>query len=56
MSKIIVQGKARGIVLKTANPINFLGAVDKKTGMIRDKKYDILFKSCPRTSTHTWLH
>ena len=45
MSKIIVQGKARGIVLKTANPINFLGAVDKKTGMIRDKKYDIFEKS-----------
>ena len=41
MSKIIVQGKAQGIVLKTTSPINFLGAVDKKTGVIRDAKYDI---------------
>ena len=49
MSKIIVQGKAQGIVLKTTNPINFLGAVDKKTGMIRDKKYDIFKKSIKNT-------
>ena len=49
MSKIIVQGKARGIVLKTTSPINFLGAVDKKTGMIRDKKYDIFEKSIKDT-------
>ena len=45
MSKIIVQGKAQGIVMKTTSPINFLGAVDKKTGIIRDKKYDIFKKS-----------
>ena len=45
MSKIIVQGKAQGTVLKTSNPINFLGAVDKQTGVIRDKKYDIFKKS-----------
>ena len=45
MSKIIVQGKAQGAVLKTSNPINFLGAVDKQTGVIRDKKYDIFEKS-----------
>jgi len=49
MSKIIVQGRAQGIVLKTINPINFLGAVDKKTGMIRDKKYDIFEKSIKDT-------
>jgi uncharacterized protein len=49
MSKIIVQGKAQGIVLKTTSPINFLGAVDKKTGMIRDKKYDIFKKSIKNT-------
>ena len=30
MTKVIVQGKAKGTVLKTTNPINFLGAVDKK--------------------------
>ena len=45
MSKIIVQGKAQGTVLKTSSPINFLGAVDKQTGVIRDKKYDIFEKS-----------
>ena len=49
MSKVIVNGKAEGTVLKTTNPINFLGAVDKKTGMIRDKKYDIFEKSIKDT-------
>ena len=49
MSKIIVQGEAQGIVLKTTRPINFLGAVDKTTGMIRDKKYDIFEKSIKNT-------
>ena len=45
MTKVIVQGKARGLVLKTNNPINFLGAVDKQTGTIHDKKHDIFEKS-----------
>ena len=45
MTKIIVPGRASGIVLKTTNPINFLGAVDKKTGIIHDQKYDIYKKS-----------
>ena len=49
MSKIIVQGKAQGTVLKTTSPINFLGAVDKKTGTIRDEKYDIFEKSIKDT-------
>jgi len=49
VSKIIVQGEAQGTVLKTTSPINFLGAVDKKTGMIRDKKYDIFKKSIKNT-------
>ena len=49
MIKIIVQGEAQGTVLKTTSPINFLGAVDKKTGMIRDKKYDIFKKSIKNT-------
>ena len=49
MSKIIVQGKAQGTVLKTTSPINFLGAVDKKTGVIRDEKYDIFEKSIKDT-------
>ena len=45
MTKVIVQGKAKGTVLKNTNPINFLGAVDKKTGIIHDQKYDIFEKS-----------
>ena len=49
MTKIIVQGEAQGTVLKTTSPINFLGAVDKTTGMIRDKKYDIFEKSIKNT-------
>ena len=49
MSKIIVQGMAQGKVLKTTSPINFLGAVDKKTGTIRDEKYDIFKKSIKDT-------
>lgn len=45
MTKVIVQGKTKGLVLKTNNPINFLGAVDKQTGIIHDKKHDIFEKS-----------
>ena len=45
MKKVIVQGKAKGTVLKTTNPINFLGAVDKKTGVVHDQEYDIFEKS-----------
>jgi len=45
MTKVIVQGKVKGTVLKTTNPINFLGAVDNKTGIIQDQKYDIFEKS-----------
>jgi hypothetical protein len=43
--KIIVKGKAKGEVMIAKNPINFLGAVDKKTGKIRDKKHDLFGKS-----------
>ena len=43
--KIIVKGKARGKIMKSTNPINFLGAVDKKTGIIRDNKHDLFQKS-----------
>ena len=45
MTKVIVQGKAKGLVLKTCNPINFLGAIDNKTGIVHDQKYDIFEKS-----------
>jgi predicted aconitase with swiveling domain len=43
--KIIVKGKAQGKVLVAKKPINFLGAVDKKTGKIRDKNHDLFGKS-----------
>ena len=43
--KTIVQGTAKGIILKSNNPINFLGAVDKKTGIIRDQTHDLFQKS-----------
>ncbi len=43
--KTIVKGKAKGIVLKTTTPINFLGAVDKKTGFVRDENHDLYQKS-----------
>ena len=43
--KTIVKGKAKGTIMKSDNPINFLGAVDKKTGFIRDKNHDLYQKS-----------
>ena len=43
--KIIVKGQAQGIALVTKNPMNFLGAVDKKTGKVRDEKHDLFGKS-----------
>ena len=43
--KTIVQGTAKGIILKSNNPINVLGAVDKKTGVIRDQTHDLFQKS-----------
>jgi hypothetical protein len=43
--KIIVKGIAKGKIMKTNTPINFLGAVDKKTGVIRDDKHDLFEKS-----------
>ena len=45
MSKILVQGKVEGVILKSENPINFLGTVDKKTGIVSDKNHDLFEKS-----------
>ena len=42
MNKILVSGKVEGIVLKSNDPINFLGTVDKKTGIISDKNHNFL--------------
>jgi len=43
--KVLVAGKVQGIVLKSENPINFLGTVDKKTGIISDNNHDLFRKS-----------
>jgi hypothetical protein len=45
MKKILVKGKTQGIVLKSNDPINFLGTVDKKTGIISDETHDLFKKS-----------
>ena len=47
--KILVPGKVQGIVLKSKKPINFLGIVDKKTGIISDKNHDLFEKSVKDT-------
>ncbi|HZS73026.1 MAG TPA: DUF126 domain-containing protein [Candidatus Nitrosotalea sp.] len=43
--KVIVRGKAQGSLLVAKSPINFLGGIDKKTGMVHDKKHDLYGKS-----------
>lgn len=47
--KVIVKGKTSGRVLKTNTPINFLGSVDKKSGMISDDKHELAGKSVAGT-------
>ena len=44
MNKILVSGKVEGIILKSNDPINFLGTVDKKTGVISDKNHPLFGK------------
>jgi len=43
--KVLVSGKVQGVVIKSEDPINFLGTVDKKTGIISDKNHDLFEKS-----------
>jgi len=45
MKRVLVNGKVKGNVLKTEMPINFLGTVDKKTGVISDKNHELYGKS-----------
>ena len=47
--KILVSGKVEGTVLKSKDAINFLGTVDKKTGIISDKNHDLYEKSIKDT-------
>ena len=49
MKKVLVSGKVRGVILKSKKPINFLGTVDKKTGIISDKMHDLFEKSIKGT-------
>ena len=49
MKKILVPGKVQGVVLKSTKPINFLGTVDKITGIISDKNHDLFGKSIKDT-------
>ncbi|KFM14456.1 Protein of unknown function DUF126 [Marine Group I thaumarchaeote SCGC AAA799-D11] len=47
--KILVSGKVEGTVLKSKDAINFLGTVDKKTGIISDKNHELYEKSIKDT-------
>ncbi|MGQ0772418.1 MAG: aconitase X swivel domain-containing protein [Nitrososphaerota archaeon] len=47
--KTIVKGKAHGKILKTNIPVNFLGSIDKKTGVINDNRHDLVGKSVKDT-------
>jgi len=47
--QVIVKGKTKGKIMKTNVPINFLGAVDKKTGIIHDSKHEMFQKSIKNT-------
>ena len=43
--KVIVKGMAKGSILVAKNPLNFLGGIDKKTGVVHDKNHDLYGKS-----------
>ena len=42
--KTIVGGTAKGMILLTTQPINFLSSVDNKTGKITDKNHELFGK------------
>lgn len=39
--KVIVKGKAEGKIIKSKEPINFLGAIDKETGLVKDQNHEL---------------
>ena len=47
--KILVAGRASGVVLRSHMPINFLGTVDRQTGIINDQSHDLYGKSIKDT-------
>lgn len=42
--RVIVKGRAQGTILKSEEPINFLGTVDKITGRVRDRAHPLYQK------------
>ena len=42
--RVIVRGKADGMVLCARKPLNFLGGIDKRTGRVRDENHDLFGK------------
>ncbi len=43
--KVIVKGKTEGKIMKTKNPINFLGAIDKESGLVKDQNHELFQKT-----------
>ena len=43
--RVIVRGRAAGRVALSPEPINFLGAVDKRTGAVRDRGHPLFGRS-----------
>ncbi len=43
--KVLVDGRAEGAVLKSGEPINFLGTVNRKTGVIGDRRHELYGRS-----------
>ena len=48
-SKTIVAGKCTGLVLKTTQPINFLGMIDSTSGKISDSKHELYNQNIKNT-------
>lgn len=43
--KKMVGGSARGTIMRSFQPINFLGMIDKETGVIHDTSHDLYGRS-----------
>lgn len=47
--KVLVDGVAKGTVLKTDSPINFLGTINRETGRISDRNHELYGQSIKDT-------
>lgn len=47
--KTLVGGRATGVVMMSKLPINFLGMIQKETGMVQDASHDLYGKSLAGT-------